>query len=94
MKWANIWLAGGRDLHIEELKRRPKSAHVPGWKDTREGNSAQPRPHSSKHHARLVFYLLVVFVCVISTILLFSFRRNSSFIRSDLDRSSLSSQST
>lgn len=39
VKWANLWLGGGRDLHYEELKNRPTSAHVPGWKDGLKGSS-------------------------------------------------------
>ncbi|ESP05538.1 hypothetical protein LOTGIDRAFT_228078 [Lottia gigantea] len=30
---ANNWLAGGRDVHKEMTRNRPKSGHVPGWKE-------------------------------------------------------------
>jgi hypothetical protein len=44
LKYGNKWLGGGRDLHTEDVMRRPKSVHVPGWK---EGNSLIARPKSA-----------------------------------------------
>lgn len=48
VKWANMWLGGGRDLHREELRKRPKSAHLPGYKETDEtSREAYSRPHTT-----------------------------------------------
>ncbi|XP_064625626.1 uncharacterized protein LOC135486618 isoform X2 [Lineus longissimus] len=44
LKFGDKWLGGGRDLYYEEYLKRPKSVHVPGWK---EGNSLLARPKSA-----------------------------------------------
>ena len=33
IKQAGIWLAGGKDLYWEQTCNRPRTAHVPGWKE-------------------------------------------------------------
>ncbi|XP_050401356.1 uncharacterized protein LOC126818166 isoform X2 [Patella vulgata] len=40
---ANNWLGGGRDLHKEMTKTRPKSGHTPGWKDGLPDSLKRPK---------------------------------------------------
>lgn len=63
VKWANLWMGGGRDLHHEELKRRPSSAHVPGWKDGLKG--ARTRSANTMRYAdtlRVVLYTNIHYI--------------------------------
>ena len=63
VKWANLWMGGGRDLHHEEVKRRPSSAHVPGWKDGLKG--ARTRSANTMRYAdilRVVLYTNIHYI--------------------------------
>ena len=40
---ANTWLGGGRDLYWESLQKRPKSSHVPGWKEGLPESMKRPK---------------------------------------------------
>ncbi|KAF6017995.1 hypothetical protein EB796_023676 [Bugula neritina] len=58
VKWANLWMGGGRDLHLEEMRSRPSSAHVPGWKDGLKGTARTRSAHTmrfakTKNHRQL-----------------------------------------
>ncbi|XP_059140385.1 uncharacterized protein LOC131928387 [Physella acuta] len=44
---AGQWLGGGRDLFWEEVRKRPKSGHVPGWKEGLPKSMTKPRPKSA-----------------------------------------------
>jgi len=48
VKWANLWMGGGRDLHLEEMRSRPSSAHVPGWKDGLKGTARTRSAHTMR----------------------------------------------
>lgn len=39
----NRWLAGGRDLYWESVKKRPSSGHVPGWKEGLPDSMKRPK---------------------------------------------------
>ncbi|XP_012936780.1 uncharacterized protein LOC101846343 [Aplysia californica] len=41
------WLAGGRDLFWEGVRKRPKSGHVPGWKEGLPESMRKQRPKSA-----------------------------------------------
>ncbi|XP_067948131.1 uncharacterized protein [Watersipora subatra] len=49
VKWANLWMGGGRDLHSEEMKKRPNSAHVPGWKEGLKGAPRTLSAHTTRY---------------------------------------------
>ncbi|KAL4237026.1 hypothetical protein ACF0H5_005410 [Mactra antiquata] len=40
---ANDWLAGGRDLYWESMQKRPRSGHIPGWKEGLPDSMKRPR---------------------------------------------------
>ncbi|KAL5021445.1 hypothetical protein ScPMuIL_000600 [Solemya velum] len=40
---AGEWLGGGRDLFREDLQNRPKSGHVPGWKEGVDELKTRPK---------------------------------------------------
>ncbi|XP_053394060.1 uncharacterized protein LOC123525858 isoform X3 [Mercenaria mercenaria] len=43
VKKANDWLGGGRDLYWESIQKRPRSGHVPGWKEGLPDSMKRPR---------------------------------------------------
>ena len=79
MKWANLWLGGGKNLHHEEVKKRPSSAHVPGWKEEwKEDMKDAYRPHTTNSATRYSYVSLIImcliffssiFFCSVTTLL-------------------------
>ena len=56
IKQAGIWLAGGKDLYWEQTCNRPRTAHVPGWKEgmfDRPKSSAAFRASRYRHNVYL-----------------------------------------
>ncbi|XP_078317601.1 uncharacterized protein LOC111119226 isoform X1 [Crassostrea virginica] len=43
VKVGSDWLAGGRDLFWENIQKRPRSGHVPGWKEGLPESMKRPR---------------------------------------------------
>ena len=64
----DTWLAGGKDLYWEAVRKRPKSGHVPGWKEgLPESMRRRQRPKSaymptSHQTFRCVCLLFIFFV--------------------------------
>ena len=75
MPKANLWLAGGRNLFFEEMRRRPRSGHVAGWKEGLPQKVSQ-RPQSAAYkssrcvthrcffHNIVIIRHLLVFACI------------------------------
>lgn len=43
VKVGSDWLAGGRDIFWENVQKRPRSGHVPGWKEGLPESMKRPR---------------------------------------------------
>lgn len=43
VKVGSDWLAGGRDIFWENIQKRPRSGHVPGWKEGLPESMKRPR---------------------------------------------------
>lgn len=53
VKVGSDWLAGGRDLFWENIQKRPRSGHVPGWKEGLPESMKRPRSAVANRTLRL-----------------------------------------